>query len=59
MVSLLRCSWLTPEVFETMQLLKSAYCNGHMSVVAKAEEYFMSVMKDGDSDTEDAANYNS
>lgn len=35
---------LTPEIFEALQILKSAYRNGHMSAPAEAERYYQIVM---------------
>jgi len=35
-----QCNWLTPDVFKALQALKSAYCHGHMSAPAEAEEYY-------------------
>jgi hypothetical protein len=35
---------LAPETFEALQILKSAYRNGHMSAPAEAEKYYHTVM---------------
>jgi len=35
---------LAPETFEALQILKSAYCNRHMSAPAEAEKYYHTVM---------------
>jgi hypothetical protein len=35
---------LTPDTFEALQILKSAYRNGHMSAPAEAERYYQTVM---------------
>ncbi len=37
-------NWLAPDTFKALQILKSAYCNGHMSASAEAEEYYHTVM---------------
>ena len=37
-------NWLAPDTFEVLQILKSAYRNGHMSTLAEAEKYFDSIM---------------
>ena len=37
-------NWLAPDTFEALQILKSVYCNGHISVPAKAEKYFDSII---------------
>jgi hypothetical protein len=39
-----QCNRLAPEMFEALQILKSAYCNGHMSAPAEAEKYYHTVM---------------
>ena len=39
-----QCNWLAPDMFEALQILKSAYHNGHMSASAEAEEYYHTVM---------------
>jgi len=46
---------LTPDMFKALQVLKSAYCHGHMSAPAEAEEYYhliTSVLGDPDGDAE-------
>ena len=46
---------LTPEMFEALQILKSAYCHRHMSAPAEAEKYYCtitSVLGDPDGDME-------
>ena len=51
----LQCNQLTPETFEALQILKSAYCHGHMSAPAEAEKYYCtitSVLGDPDGDVE-------
>lgn len=35
---------LAPDTFKALQLLKSAYRNGHMSASAEAQEYYRTVM---------------
>jgi len=35
---------LAPDTFEALQILKSAYRNGHMSAPAEAENYYHKVM---------------
>jgi hypothetical protein len=35
---------LAPDTFEALQILKSAYRNGHMSAPVEAENYYLSVM---------------
>ena len=35
---------LTPDTFEALQILKSAYRNGHVSAPAEAEEYYQMIM---------------
>jgi hypothetical protein len=37
-------NWLTSETFEALQILKSAYRNGHTSAPAEAERYYQTVM---------------
>ena len=37
-------NWLAPDTFEALQILKSAYRNGHMSAPAEAENYYHKVM---------------
>lgn len=37
-------SRLTPQIFEALQILKSAYRNGHISATVQAEMYFQRVM---------------
>jgi len=38
------CNWLAPDTFEALQILKSAYCNGHMSASAEAQKYHDSII---------------
>ena len=48
-----QCNWLTMDVFEAFQTLKSAYYNEHMSAVAKALSYYKTEVmggQDGDVD---------
>jgi hypothetical protein len=35
---------LAPDTFEVLQILKSAYQNGHLSASAEAEKYYDSIM---------------
>ena len=35
---------LAPDTFEALQILKSAYRNGHMGASAEAEKYYHTVM---------------
>jgi len=35
---------LAPDTFEALQILKSAYRNGHLSASAEAEKYYDSIM---------------
>ena len=35
---------LAPDTFEVLQILKSAYRNGHMSAPAEAEKYYQTIM---------------
>jgi len=35
---------LTPDTFKALQILKSAYCNRHVSASAEAEEYYQIIM---------------
>jgi len=37
-------NWLAPDTFEALQVLKSAYCNGHLSASAEAQNYYQIVM---------------
>jgi hypothetical protein len=37
-------NWLAPDTFEALQILKSAYRNGHMSASAEAQKYHDSIM---------------
>ncbi len=39
-----QCNWLAPDTFEALQILKSTYRNGHMSALAEAEKYYLTVM---------------
>ena len=39
-----QCNRLILEIFEALQILKSAYRNGHMSALAEAERYYQTVM---------------
>ena len=50
-------SRLMPQVFESLQILKSAYRNGHLNAGMAAEEYYQSVMSSMDDwgDAEDRA----
>ena len=38
---------LSPEVFEALQILKSAYRNGHMSAMAEADKYYQTIFSEG------------
>jgi hypothetical protein len=49
---------LEPDMFEALQILKSAYHNGHISATVEAEKYYdkiVSVLGDEDGDTEGTA----
>ena len=35
---------LKPEAFEALQLLKSAYCNGHIAAGKEAQKHSLSVL---------------
>jgi hypothetical protein len=37
-------NWLAPDTFEALQILKSAYRNGHLSAPAEAEKHYETVM---------------
>jgi hypothetical protein len=43
-----RRSRLTPAVFESLQILKSAYRNGHIKASEQAEGHFQELMDDQD-----------
>ena len=40
-----RHSCLSPAIFEALQILKSAYRNGHIKAAEQAEEYFRGLME--------------
>ena len=35
---------LAPDTFKALQVLKSTYCNGHLSASAEAQNYYQTVM---------------
>ena len=35
---------VSPDTFEALQILKSAYCNGHLSATAEADKYYRTIM---------------
>jgi hypothetical protein len=37
-------NWLALDTFEALQVLKSVYCNGHLSASAEAQNYYQMVM---------------
>ncbi len=37
-------NWLAPDTFKALQVLKSVYCNGHLSASAEAENYYQMIM---------------
>jgi len=39
-----QCNWLAPDTFKALQILKSAYQNGHISALAEAEKYYHILM---------------
>ena len=39
-----QCNRLAPDTFKALQILKSAYHNGHMSAPAEAQNYYDKVM---------------
>ena len=43
---------LTPKAFEALQLLKSAYCNGHLAANKEAQEHVESIFELLDDDNE-------
>ena len=53
-----QCNHLAPDTFEVLQILKSAYHNGHISAPAKAQKYYdliMSVLGGEDQDADGPA----
>ncbi len=46
-------NWLALDTFKALQILKSAYHNGHMSALAEVEKYYHTVM--GVSEGEDCS----
>ena len=47
-----KCNRLKPTTFEALQLLKSAYCNGHLAADKAAHEHSLSIMDLIESDME-------
>jgi len=35
---------VSPDTFEALQILKSAYRNGHLSATAEADKYYQTIM---------------
>ena len=52
-------SWncLCGRVFECLQLLKSAYCNGHISAASDAEQHINALIASFDNEEEDGEDF--
>lgn len=48
---------LNGEVFESLQLLKSAYCNGHISATSNAKDHIDSLIASFDNEEWDSENF--
>ena len=50
-----KCNCLTPKAFEALQLLKSAYCNGHLATDKEAQKHSLSLIDFSKTDDDELA----